>query len=118
MVERFNRTILHSVSLLVSSNQQDWDKKLPFSLLAYKNAIHETTGYFTSQMLFGHDLPLSADLLFSRPLDAPLALEEYVEKLHARMKEMHHLARDKIGIMASEKNKTRYDARATRQRLP
>ncbi|GFW67790.1 retrovirus-related Pol polyprotein from transposon 412 [Trichonephila clavipes] len=34
MVERFNRTILSSLSLLVSSNQQDWDKKLPFFLLA------------------------------------------------------------------------------------
>ncbi|GFU60856.1 retrovirus-related Pol polyprotein from transposon 412 [Trichonephila clavipes] len=33
MVERFNRTILNSLSLLVSSNQQDWDKKLPFFLL-------------------------------------------------------------------------------------
>ncbi|GFV10940.1 retrovirus-related Pol polyprotein from transposon 412 [Trichonephila clavipes] len=30
MVERFNRTILNSLSLLVSSNPQEWDKKLPF----------------------------------------------------------------------------------------
>ncbi|GFV22537.1 retrovirus-related Pol polyprotein from transposon 412 [Trichonephila clavipes] len=36
MVERFNRTILNSLSLLVSSNQQDWDRKLPFFLLAYR----------------------------------------------------------------------------------
>ncbi|GFX05788.1 retrovirus-related Pol polyprotein from transposon 412 [Trichonephila clavipes] len=43
---------------------------------------------------------------------APLAPEEYIEKLQARMEEMHHLARERIG-MASEKMKTRYDARAT-----
>ncbi|GFY17213.1 retrovirus-related Pol polyprotein from transposon 412 [Trichonephila clavipes] len=42
MVERFSRTILNSLSLLVSSNQQDWDKKLPFFLLAYRSAVHET----------------------------------------------------------------------------
>ncbi|GFS58353.1 retrovirus-related Pol polyprotein from transposon 412 [Trichonephila clavipes] len=112
MVERFHRTILNSLSLLVSSNQQDWDKKLPFFLLAYRSAVHETTSYSPSQMLFGRDFRLLADLLFSRPPDAPLATEEYVEKLQTRMEEMHHLARNRID-MASEKMKTRYYARAT-----
>ncbi|GFY08216.1 hypothetical protein TNCV_1356271 [Trichonephila clavipes] len=77
-----------------------------------RSAVHETTGYSPSQMLFGRDLRLPADLLFSRPPDAPLVPEEYIEKLQARMEEMHHLARERIG-MASEKMKTRYDARAT-----
>ncbi|GFX74374.1 retrovirus-related Pol polyprotein from transposon 412 [Trichonephila clavipes] len=112
MIERFNRTILNSLSLLASGNQQDWDRELQFYLLAYKSAVHETTGYSPSQMLFGRDLRLSSDLVFSRPPDAPFALEEYIEKLQAWMKEMHHLARKRIG-MASEEMKTRYDARAT-----
>ncbi|GFX98620.1 retrovirus-related Pol polyprotein from transposon 412 [Trichonephila clavipes] len=85
MVERLNRTILNSLSLSlpVSSNQQDWDKKLPFFLLAYRSVIHETTDYSLSQMLFGRDLRLPTDLLFSRPPDAPMAPEEYIEKLQA-----------------------------------
>ncbi|GFW90487.1 retrovirus-related Pol polyprotein from transposon 412 [Trichonephila clavipes] len=112
MVERFSRTILNGLSLLVSSNQPDWDKKLPFFLLAYRSAVHETTGYSPSQMHFRSELRLPADLLFSRPPDAPLAPEEYIEKLQARMEEMHHLARERIG-MASEKMETRIDARAT-----
>ncbi|GFW36447.1 retrovirus-related Pol polyprotein from transposon 412 [Trichonephila clavipes] len=29
MVERFNRTILNNLSLMVSKNQQDWDQKVP-----------------------------------------------------------------------------------------
>ncbi|GFU90793.1 retrovirus-related Pol polyprotein from transposon 412 [Trichonephila clavipes] len=102
MVERFNWTILNSLSLLVSSNQQDWDKKLPFFLLAYRSAVHETTCYSPSHMLFRRDLRLPADLLFSRPSDAPLAPEE---KLQAWMEEIHHLARERIN-MASEKMKT------------
>ncbi|GFW27970.1 retrovirus-related Pol polyprotein from transposon 412 [Trichonephila clavipes] len=112
MVERFNRTILNSLSLLVSSNQKDWGKKLPFFLLAYRSAVHETTGYSPFQMLFGRDLRMLADLLFSRPPDAPLTPEEYVKKLQAWMKEIHHLARKRISL-ASEKMKTRYDAKAT-----
>ncbi|GFW14944.1 retrovirus-related Pol polyprotein from transposon 412 [Trichonephila clavipes] len=111
MVERFNQTILNSLFLLVSSNQQEWDKKLPFFLLAYRSSVHETTGYSPSQLLFGRDLRLPADLLLSRPPDAPLAPEEYIEKLQARMEELHHLAKERID-MASEM-KTRYDARST-----
>ncbi|GFX57908.1 retrovirus-related Pol polyprotein from transposon 412 [Trichonephila clavipes] len=83
---------------------------LHYSLTAW-SAVHEFAGYSTSQMLFGRDLRLPADLLFRRSPDAPLALEEYIEKLQTRMEEMHHLARERIG-MAYEKRKC-YDARAT-----
>ncbi|GFU19198.1 hypothetical protein TNCV_4397761 [Trichonephila clavipes] len=41
-----------------------------------------------------------------------MVTEEYGEKLQARMEELHNLAMDRI-YMASEKMKTRYDARAT-----
>ncbi|GFT89899.1 retrovirus-related Pol polyprotein from transposon 412 [Trichonephila clavipes] len=58
MVERFNRTILNNLSLMVSKNQQDWDQKVPLFLLAYRSAVHETTGYSPSQMLFGRDFRL------------------------------------------------------------
>ncbi|GFX61671.1 retrovirus-related Pol polyprotein from transposon 412 [Trichonephila clavipes] len=60
----------------------------------------------------GRDIRLPSHFLLSRPPDAPLAPEEYVEKLQARMEEIHHLAMEKIG-MASVKLKTRYDVRAT-----
>ncbi|GFV08795.1 retrovirus-related Pol polyprotein from transposon 412 [Trichonephila clavipes] len=112
MVERFNQTILNRLSLLVSSKQQEWDKKFLFFLLAYRSAVHETTGYSPFQMLVGRDIRMPEDLLFSRPPDAPLAPEEYVEILQAWMDEAYHLARKRIS-MASEKMKTRYDARAT-----
>ena len=71
MVERFNRTILNNLSLLVSRNQQDWDLKLPLFLLAYRSAGHETTGYTLSQMLFGHELCLPCHLFFGCLPDTP-----------------------------------------------
>ncbi|GFX71862.1 retrovirus-related Pol polyprotein from transposon 412 [Trichonephila clavipes] len=64
------------------------------------------------QMLYGRDLRLPEDLLFSQPSDFSLAPEVYIKKLQARMEEMYHLARNRIGT-ASEKMKTSYDARAT-----
>jgi hypothetical protein len=112
MVERFNRTIMNSLSHLVSKDQQDWDQKLPLFLLAYRSAVHETTGFTPSQMLFGRELRLPCDLLFGRPPDAPSSPEDYVEDLQARLEDVHEFARGRINI-ATEKMKTRYDTRAT-----
>ncbi|GFW81996.1 retrovirus-related Pol polyprotein from transposon 412 [Trichonephila clavipes] len=112
MVERFNRTILNNFSLMVSKNQQDWDQKVPLFLLAYRSAVHETTGYSPSQMLFGRDLRLPCDLLFGRPPDTPSSPEEYVQNLQARFEDVHNLARERINLR-TEKMKTRYDTKAT-----
>ncbi|GFX77639.1 retrovirus-related Pol polyprotein from transposon 412 [Trichonephila clavipes] len=112
MVERFNRTILNNLSLMVSKNQQDWDQKVPLFLLAYRSAVHETTGYSPSQMLFGRDLRLPCDLLFCRPPDTPSSPEEYVQNLQARFEDVHNLARERINLR-TEKMKTRYDTKAT-----
>ncbi|GFS55317.1 retrovirus-related Pol polyprotein from transposon 412 [Trichonephila clavipes] len=112
MVERFNRTILNNLSLMVSKNQQDWDQKVPLFLLAYRSAVHETTGYSPSQMLFGRDLRLPCDLLFGRPSDTPSSPEEYVQNLQARFEDVHNLARERINLR-TEKMKTRYDTKAT-----
>ncbi|GFT35278.1 retrovirus-related Pol polyprotein from transposon 412 [Trichonephila clavipes] len=112
MVERFNRTILNNLSLMVSKNQQDWDQKVPLFLLAYRSAVHETTGYSPSQMLFGRDLRLPCDLLFGRPPDTPSSPEEYVQNLRHVLKDVHNLARERINLR-TEKMKTRYDTKAT-----
>ncbi|GFW92247.1 hypothetical protein TNCV_3541331 [Trichonephila clavipes] len=45
-------------------------------------------------------------------LTTPLAPEKYVEKLQAWIQEIHHMARERIG-MASGMMKTRHDARVT-----
>ncbi|GFS98372.1 retrovirus-related Pol polyprotein from transposon 412 [Trichonephila clavipes] len=96
----------------VSANQQDWDQKVPLSLLAYRSAVHETTGYSPSQMLFGRDLRLPCDLLFGRPPDTPSSPVEYVQNLQARFEDVHNLARERINLR-TEKMKTRYDTKAT-----
>ncbi|GFV98453.1 retrovirus-related Pol polyprotein from transposon 412 [Trichonephila clavipes] len=104
-------SIKEETSILQFARDCDWDKKLPFFRLAYRSAVQETTGYSPSQILFGHDVRLPGDLMFSWLSGAPLALEEYVDNLQTRVEEMHHLAKDKIS-MASEMMKVGYDARA------
>ncbi|GFV53945.1 gypsy retrotransposon integrase-like protein 1 [Trichonephila clavipes] len=55
----------------------------------YRSAVHETTGYSPSQMLFGRDLRLPCDLLFGRPPDTPSSPEEYVQNLQAHFEDVH-----------------------------
>ena len=44
MVERFNRTMEEHLSKVVAEHQKDWDRHLPLFLLAYRSAVHDTTG--------------------------------------------------------------------------
>ncbi|GFV01893.1 retrovirus-related Pol polyprotein from transposon 412 [Trichonephila clavipes] len=92
--------------LVVMDYFTKWPEAYPISdqeaSTVAEESVHELTGYSPSQMLFGRDLHLPADLLLNQPLDAPLAPEEYIEKLQARMEKMHHLARERIGITSEE----------------
>ncbi|PIK38622.1 Retrovirus-related Pol polyprotein from transposon [Apostichopus japonicus] len=64
MVERFNRTLEDMLSLVVSENQKDWDSWLPYMLMAYRSAEHESTGFPPAELMFGRavDLPLTSQL--------------------------------------------------------
>ncbi|GFU86001.1 retrovirus-related Pol polyprotein from transposon 412 [Trichonephila clavipes] len=84
MVERFNRTILNNLSLMVSKNQQDWDQKVPLFLLAYRSAVHETTGYSPSQMFLAEIFVSLVTCCLVALSDTPSSPEEYVQKLQAR----------------------------------
>jgi hypothetical protein len=117
MVERFNRTILNHLALLVSRQQKDWDRHLPLFLLAYRSAVHEATGYTPADLLYGRNLRLPSDLLFGRPPDASFSPEDYARDLQDRLEAVHHLARERINT-ASDKMKRRYDTAATGHQFP
>ena len=63
MVERFNRTLENQLAVFVEKHQQDWDDHVPLILLAYRSAVHESTGQTPSCLMFGRDVNLPVDLL-------------------------------------------------------
>ncbi|KFM70378.1 hypothetical protein X975_25636, partial [Stegodyphus mimosarum] len=65
IVERFYRTILNNLSLVVSRNEKDWKKRLLFFVLAYRSAVHETISYSPSQMFFDRELHLPCDVFIA-----------------------------------------------------
>ena len=68
LVERFNRTLLQMLSKTASHTGRDWDKKLPYLLIAYRTSMQPSTGESPFLLLYGRDvrLPLE-DVLSSQP---------------------------------------------------
>ena len=63
MVDRFNRTIEDQLAKFVDyHHQRDWDEHIPYLMLAYRSAIHESTGCTPAKVMFGRDLRLPVDL--------------------------------------------------------
>lgn len=55
LVERINRTIIDMLSKSISKSQRDWEKKLPFVMLADRSSIQESTRESPSFMMSGRD---------------------------------------------------------------
>ncbi|UYV69000.1 K02A2.6-like, partial [Cordylochernes scorpioides] len=114
MVERFNKTMVEHLSKVVEQNQRDWDRRLPLFLMAYRAAIHETTGQTPAKVMFGRELRLPCDLEFGTPGGPPVEVTSYVGELRGVLSETHKLVREKIQL-ASHRMKTHYDLKANHE---
>ena len=87
MVECFNRTLAEELAKYCSSDQQDWDLWLPFTLMAYRLAQQEATGYTPTRMMFGRKMPLPLDLAAKRPprKELPQTVPAFMVALQQRM---------------------------------
>ena len=53
IVERFNRTLMESLSCLVRDNPLDWESFLPFAVLAFRTTYHTSLGCSPFEAVFG-----------------------------------------------------------------
>jgi hypothetical protein len=117
LVERMNRTIEAMISMFVSPGQRDWDEFLPYIMMAYRSAVHSTTGYSPNRMMLGREVELPIDLIIGVPEDAGKLLNsvDYVDKLRLDMEEVHKVARQHIK-WRSAVQKRNYDLKAQNKR--
>ena len=97
------------LSKVVTENQSDWDVHLPTQLMAYRTAIHESTGFSPFCVLFGRSPTLPVDLLVPLPSEAePVSYPWYVSNLKHLLKEAYQNVRQLL-THAHIKQKTQYD---------
>ena len=111
MVERFNRTLEAQLSMFVDKNHRNWDTLVPLMMMAYRSAVHDTTGYTPARLLFGREIRLPIDLAFGRPQEEAPSLSYtsgYVQNLQESLEEIHRYARQHIEIK-SDRMKLYYD---------
>lgn len=107
MVERFNRTLEMQLSKFADHNQKDWDVHIPYLLMAYRSAVHETTGCSSSRMMLGRELRLPTDLMFVRP-EQVLPACDHTQTLQERLERVHEFARLHMKC-TTDRMKDRYD---------
>ena len=112
MVERFNGTLLNSLAMYTSNHQRDWEEYLHYVLVAYRSAVHESTGVSPTKMMLGRDVWVPVDLVIQRPDDEITHnVPGYVKHLQGIMEEVHKEVRGTLGHSAA-RMKTYYDRKA------
>lgn len=116
MIERFNRTLENQLAIFVYRNQGDWDRWIPFVLMAYRSSVHESTRQTPACLMFGRELNLPLDLLYGRPPEPerPAKMDNYVQELEEKLEDIHKFTRARVK-MASDRMKQRYDVGTARK---
>jgi hypothetical protein len=112
LVERFNRTLMNSLSAVVSEHQRDWDQYVALVLLAYRCAEHSSTGVAPCLAMLGRQIRGPSELVISRPAEEVLGLGTlYAKGLRDRLGEVHDKVRRQLEMSGMDM-KNRYDKKA------
>lgn len=110
MVEKFNGTLAKMLSAYVNDNQNDWDEHLPYVMMAYRCAEHETTGYTPNYLMFGREVSTPVDLMFEMPRSIKnTPTHQWAWKMKERIETAHSVVRENTG--AAMKRQKRYHDR-------
>ncbi|GBL98096.1 Retrovirus-related Pol polyprotein from transposon 17.6 [Araneus ventricosus] len=106
MVERLNKTLIDSLSHLVSVKQEDWCEYLPFALMAFRNAFHTTLKECPSYLVFGRDPVMPYHLVYSDKFRSYSDEPSYAQELVSKLQYSFDLVKENLE-KAAEKNSKR-----------
>ena len=116
MIERYNRTLEAQLSMFVEAHQKDWDQYIPYLLMAYRTAVHESTKCTPAKLMIGREIRVPIDLVFGRP--EPECYNEgvtnYGTKLAENIEQAHEFARE---VLKTSSMKRQYDVDAKAKRF-
>ena len=98
MVERFNRTLTTMLSAYVNEHHKDWDRQIPYVMMAYRSAEHETTGMSPNKVMLGREVSTPLDLMYELPSNSRhIPINEWVWELQERLATAHSIVRQNTG---------------------
>ena len=109
-VDRFNRTLTEMLRGKIQQDQTDWDLQLPTCMMAYRGAVHVSTGVSPNLLMLGRELEVPLDVITERPLDASPLKTVYAQAVQKRLASAHDLARRHLN-KAAIRQKRNYDKR-------
>ena len=83
-VERINRTLEDGLAKYCQENHSQWSELLPGFMMAYRTAVHESTGQTPYRLIFGQEMRMPVDYMYPTTSDtkSPLSYQSVVhEKL-------------------------------------
>ena len=111
-VERFNRTIEAMLAKVVKESQRDWDYHLQKALLAYRTAVHETTGFSPYHLNFGRSPTLPIDIILGNLSGEYSSYPEFVQEVHGQLHSAYNTTRKRLQE-AHRRQKQHYDRNST-----
>ena len=75
--ERYNQTLINSLSKFVQENRTTWDERLSEVVYAYNTAVQESTKYTPFQVMFGRVAWLPVDINGSANYESENKVEEF-----------------------------------------
>ena len=106
-IERWNRTLQHSLKLYTSKNQRDWDLHLPYVNMAYRSSVQSSIGYTPNEVFLGRNIALPVDRIIERETMSKSRenIHEYVARQQEPVLYQVHCAARKNNKKASERQK-------------
>lgn len=111
-LERWHQTLKSMLRKYCVEYEKQWDEGIPFVLFAARDAVQESIGFSSAQLVFGHTPrgPLKSlhdQILFCESAPRKHALD-YVTQFHERLKRVNAFAKATLGRSQS-KMKDCYD---------
>lgn len=99
-VERFNRTLIESLSCYVEQSPALWYKHVDAVLFAYRTTTHAITGYTPFFLMFGREARVPLDVLASTGRDIYVDIKLYGIQLTKELRLAHKIVKAKLAESA------------------
>lgn len=102
----------------INENKDNWEDLLPFVLMSYRSAVHESTGCSPNLLQFGREIQIPIDIIMGTNPNPQLQTScyvKYVEWLKSSLKHAFEFARSRM--QSSVKHQKHYHDRTAKEKL-